>query len=223
MRDKYYDENLLRDWASGSETRIPAPLSVRSRWYRKIVGNLIARFSVHQKPHVLSVGAGTGVSELDLQHRGFRVTASDLSLEALAHCSELGLPTLQLDLTSTEIQPGLFNTIYADGVLGHLTEHANWLDIWARLHASDASCLLLSNDLSDTDEEANHTVFGEPSATFFRPIAGFFASSAAQSGLWQQHWSGVLRYRRPGRGIRRRELLVLHSATGVQRDDIESR
>ncbi|ULO22220.1 MULTISPECIES: class I SAM-dependent methyltransferase [unclassified Sulfitobacter] len=223
MTDPYYDQDLMLDWVRGKKTRIPAPLSVRSRWYRKVICHLLKEVISCPGGCILSIGAGTGATEVDLTRAGFSVTASDIDKGSRTHCERLGLSTITLDVTRPQMPDARYDALYMDGVLGHLTADADWTAIWRNLASLDSDYLLLSNDLADDDITPNHTVFGEPDAIFYRPVAGFFGNSAIQSGLWFVKRSDVLRYHRPGRGIRRRELLMFRRVTDERTDDIRSR
>jgi hypothetical protein len=76
MTDRYYDEKLLAEWAKGTKTRIPAPLSVRSRWYRRLIFQIAQTALLGPGGRILSIGAGTGKTECYLQSMGFDVIAS---------------------------------------------------------------------------------------------------------------------------------------------------
>jgi SAM-dependent methyltransferase len=218
MTDRYYDEKLLAEWAKGRKTRIPAPLSVRSRWYRRLIFQIAQTALLGPGGRILSIGAGTGKTECYLQSMGFDVIASDVDETALRLCREAGLVVRYFDITSPVAENLLIDLVYVDGVLGHLQEHIDWQGLWTGLASTGGAFLLMSNDLSDDDASPNFHVHGEPEARFLRPPAGFFEASASQTGYWQTCWSHVLKYRRPGRGLRRRELVLLSRATGGQTD-----
>lgn len=223
MRDRYYDESLLAHWALGRKTRIPAPLSVRSRWYRKLICTIAQSALSGSGRRILSIGSGTGKMECYLQSKGFDVIASDVDETAVRLCHNAGLSARFFDITSPGPDRFQIDLIYADGVLGHLGEQTDWCGLWAGLASIGGTLLLLSNDLSDHDAKSDFHVHGEPKARFLRPPAGFFEASAAQTGCWQPCWSRVLKYHRPGRGLRRRELVLLARTIDGQKDDISKR
>ncbi|MGB3222875.1 MAG: hypothetical protein WBB23_08750 [Desulforhopalus sp.] len=165
------------------------------------------------------MGAGTGQTEHYLQHRGFKVVASDIDVTSLDLCKNMGLDVIRLDVTDFDLRLVDCEAIYIDGVLGHLYKNIRWSDLAENLAKTGCGHLLLSNDLSDTDLEPNFTVHGKPGASFFRPPTGFFADIFCDAGQWRPAWTHILNYRRPGRGIRRRELLVLENLTDARKDE----
>lgn len=218
MSDAYYAADLLRRWDRGLPAAVPAPLAVRSRWYRRIVGEVLRRSLPAGRPTLLSLGSGTGRMEVALERRGFDVIASDVSPSALGLCRAAGLEAVYCDILSPPITLGTFDALYADGLVGHLGEVGSLGPLWRNCRALTDGHLLLSNDLSDEDGRTDRAVHGNDAARFVRPPAGAFARSAAVSGLWQEAWSRILTYRRPGRGLRRRELLLLCAVTDERRD-----
>ena len=220
MQNDFYDETLLKNWSERASTQTPAPLSVRSRWYRKIIVEILLRLS-EQNGRILSVGSGTGRTELCASTSGLDVIASDVSPSALELCKQAGLTTIFFDVTDPSALQHEITIIYIDGVLGHFYEGDPWLSIAENLAQTNARYLLLSNDLSDTDVDAVYSVNGRPDAYFFRPPMGYFKAAFVQTDLWCPIWTHILKYRRPGRGIRRRELIVLERSIGEQTDGRE--
>jgi SAM-dependent methyltransferase len=209
-------ESYFARWERGERTSPPAPLAIRSRHYRALIVRLLQRFGLSSECRIISLGAGNGFAEVALTHAGFDVLATDLSDVALSFCEAKRLKVLRIDVqASFPSDLGTFDALYADGLLGHIydrTGHAP--SFWVRASSiliSDG-ILLLSNDLSDHDEHADWTVAADPNASFFRPPRNWFAADATASRLWRLVWSDVLTYRRPGRGLRRRELVVLARA-----------
>ena len=208
-------ENLFAAWESGSTSHIPAPLSVRRPRYRRVIVYLAMRYASRFKRRILSVGAGNGFTELALTEAGFSVLATDRSPVAVEYCRRKGLMASQFDFPGGPMPAeDPFDVLYCDGMLGHL-----WLPqqglavVWSRfaqLGTKDA-VLILSNDLAERDGEPDFEVFGQPTARFFRPSAGWFAADARASGSWVCEVSRVLHYKRP-KGRRRREVLVLKRA-----------
>lgn len=206
-------DSLFRRWEAGEATALPAPLATRSGWYRKVILGLARHYCSKPGASLISLGAGNGFAERELAHAGFNVLATDISLDALAFCRAKGLATRHLDL-SLPLPPDLaaMDIAYADGLLGHLLVDPDaGAGIWAALAdmVQPGGICLLSNDLADTDLVANLGVAADPNALFLRPPSGWFSEQAVLSGRWSFVWSRVLTYRRPGRGLRRRELLVL--------------
>jgi SAM-dependent methyltransferase len=215
MSDPYFADDLLERWARQEPSRIPASLSVRSLWYRRIMFEILRRALPDGRTRVLSLGAGTGRLECYLVDRGFSVVASDVNPTALRLCRDSGLDTVLYDVTAPPPPAlGAFDAIYADGLLGHFVGNAPLDRFWQSAGdlCRSAGVLLVSNDLADDDSAPQYGVHGNPEAQFHRPPAGVFGSAAVRSGQWRQEWCRVLTYRRPGRGLRRRELIVLRAA-----------
>jgi len=215
MSDPYFADDLLERWARQEPSRIPASLSVRSSWYRRIIFEILRRALPEGRARVLSLGAGTGRLECYLADRGFSVVASDVNPTALRLCRDSGLETALYDVTSPPPRTlGTFDVVYADGLLGHFVGSGPLDRFWQSAGdlCRSAGVLLVSNDLADDDSAPQYGVHCNPEARFHRPPAGIFGSSAVRSGRWRQEWCRVLTYRRPGRGLRRRELIVLRAA-----------
>jgi 2-polyprenyl-3-methyl-5-hydroxy-6-metoxy-1,4-benzoquinol methylase len=161
---------------------------------------------------ILSVGAGNGFTEVALRVAGFSVLATDRSDVALEYCRRKGLKTLRYEFPNQSLPtPEKFDVIYCDGLLGHLWHpEQGYGRCWVRFsefcHAG--ALLILSNDLSDTDDMPALNVTGASDASFFRPPAGWFAQEAEASQLWTIEETRLLRYRRRGE-LRRREILAL--------------
>jgi SAM-dependent methyltransferase len=218
VSDDYYDGGLILRWARGEPAATPAPLAVRSRWYRRIIAETFERCLPGGNRRLLSLGSGTGRMEAVLAARGFALVASDVSPDALRLCRQAGLVAMPCDITAPPALPGRFDGLYADGLLGHF-DGRRLAAIWRNCRALCDGHFVLSNDLSEVDTKSDYTVHGNEAARFVRPPAGAFARSALRTGLWREVWSRVLLYRRPGRGLRRRELLVLRAVTDERTDD----
>jgi len=205
-------ESLFAAWESGAPTQIPAPLSVRLAQYRQLIIGLVRKHHLKSCAKVLSIGAGNGFTEAELQKAGFAVLATDVSEIALEYCRRKGLQTMHYEFPDLSFPGPLdFDVIYCDGLLGHLwqSEHG-YSRCWRRFAelARVDSLLILSNDLADTDEMPTLKVIGAPDAVFFRPPAGWFSHDAVASKLWRVEEIGLLSYSR--RGLpRRREILTL--------------
>jgi hypothetical protein len=157
--------------------------------------------------------------ECYLNRCGFDIVASDIQRDALRLCLDRGLRALQIDVLAPPTAPGLFDILYADGVLGHLTDAAERASFWRNTALYRPVFLLVSNDLSDDDCAPNWSVSGVEGASFYRPPRGHYAAHAETSGPWEALWSKVIRYTRSGRAQRRRELLVLRRPTDARTDE----
>lgn len=205
-------ESLFALWERGESTQVPAPLSVRRRRYRQLIVRLTKRHQPKSCARVLSVGAGNGFTEAALRVAGFSVLATDRSEVALEYCRRKGLKTMTYEFPNQSL-PTLekFDVIYSDGLLGHLWQSGQGYGrCWVRFaeFSRVGALLILSNDLSDTDDMPVLNVTGAPDAGFFRPPAGWFAREAEASQLWTIEEARLLRYRRRGE-LRRREILAL--------------
>lgn len=223
MAEPYYDDGLIPAWASGEPASVPAPLAVRSRWYRKIIAEVFERCLDGAAPRILSLGSGTGRMEAALVGRGFDLVASDIRSDALELCRNAGLRSVECDIRSPPGDLGRFDALYADGLLGHFTDPGALSRIWRNCRLLCDGHLVLSNDLANADSASDYAVHSNPQARFHRPPAGAYARSAIRSRLWRAKWSRVLLYRRPGRGLRRRELLVLQAVIDGRRGGIGGR
>lgn len=205
-------ESLFAVWETGKPAQMPAPLSVRRPRYRRLIVKLITKHVSRSQSRVLSIGAGNGFTEAEIQMQGYDVLATDVSEIALEYCRRKDLKTLRYEFpTQLFSLPSGFDVIYCDGLLGHLWQlDQTYAGCWSRLAklANTDALLVLSNDLADTDDAPVLKVMGLPEVSFFRPPAGWFAKAAEASGFWRVKETRLLRYLR--RGLpRRREILAL--------------
>ncbi len=202
------EPSLFWRWEHNEAAAMTAPIAVRSAAYRRLLADMLEPH-LHPGATLLSVGAGNGFVEVELQSRSWDVTATDRAGDALAHCRAKGLRVARLDLLA-DPPIGRFDAVYCDGVLGHLwqegsaTSHA-WLAL-AALAAPGAVCLA-SNDLADDDHAPTLRVRSAATAEFYRPPAGWFAREAIATGHWALDTEYVHLYDR--RGERRRRELIL--------------
>src|SRR5262245_51841900 len=84
-------ESLFAVWESGAPTQMPAPLSVRLSRYRQLIVKLARKHHLKSSAKVISIGAGNGFTEVELQKAGFDVLATDVSNVALEYCRRKGL------------------------------------------------------------------------------------------------------------------------------------
>ncbi len=203
------EPSLYQRWERNETATMTAPIAVRSAAYREFIADMLEPY---RRPGatLLSVGAGNGFVEVELQSRSWDVTATDRAEDAVAHCRAKGLRAARLELLAD--QPiGQFDAIYCDGVLGHLWQEDSatstaWLAL-AALAARGAVCLA-SNDLADDDQAPTLRVRSAATAEFYRPPAGWFARDAVATGHWVLETGHIYPYHREGER-RRRELVVV--------------
>lgn len=206
------EESLFLKWENGEPTALQAPLSVKRPLYRRLVVGILRRYAPTARARVVSIGAGNGFTEAAIAAAGYDVVATDRSDIALRLCERKGLAVAKYEFPD-EPPAHLrgFDIVYGDGVLGHLWQDAvGCQEFWvtATKFCKREAWMLLSNDLSETDDVPTFRVRADPDARFFRPPAGWLARDAEASGLWRADMSRVLRYRRYD-SVRRREMLIL--------------
>ena len=211
--------SLFDRWETGAAAPLPPPLSVRDARYRARIVELLER---HRSlgSQLVSVGAGNGFTEAALAAAGWDVLATDPAETALQRCRAKGLATARVDVLKPITIRG-FDTVYCDGVLGHLWEPSRgctraW-QAFAALGRPGAVCLV-SNDLADDDESPSFVVRSTPGASFYRPPARWFAREAADTGRWTVVSQSIYPYSREG-AARRRELLLLLMDERVEAED----
>jgi hypothetical protein len=206
-------QSLFARWERGERTTPPAPLATRSRHYRRLIVKIIQNLLPISNGTLISLGAGNGFAETALTAAGFKVLATDISDTALLFCQAKGLAVRQIDVSCDfPMDIGTFDALYADGLLGHIyDDNGQVATLWTRMSSllNRSGVAVFSNDLSDHDDCPNWTVRGHPSWSFYRPPKDTFSTDAVNSGHWACIGSCILRYRRPERGLRRRELLAL--------------
>lgn len=203
------EPSLFWRWEHNKAAAMTAPIAVRSAAYRELLADMLEPH-LHPGATLLSVGAGNGFVEVELQSRSWDVTATDRADDALAHCRAKGLRAARLDLLA-DPPIGRFDAVYCDGVLGHLWREGSatsnaWMAL-AALAAPGAVCLV-SNDLADDDDGPTLRVRSSATAEFYRPPAGWFAREAIATGHWALDTEHVHLYDRKGER-RRRELVLM--------------
>jgi 2-polyprenyl-3-methyl-5-hydroxy-6-metoxy-1,4-benzoquinol methylase len=215
--------SLFERWESGEETALQPPLAVRDRRYRELVVHMLEGYRADGRARLVSLGAGNGFIEAELQNAGWDVLATDATDSALAMCKKRGLQTKRFCLLKDEDLAMSFDLIYCDGVMGHLWQpKSNCQFVWtaiARL-GRQGSMAVVSNDLADIDASPNFRVRGSPSAQFYRPTAGSLLLDARLTRLWEPHSTQIYEYFRRG-SARRRELLATRLLVdkGVEAED----
>lgn len=203
---------LFDDWLQGNYSRMPAPISVWNSQYRKLLIQLIIKYSV-SSPKIISIGSGIGALESELSSHGFDVTASDVHSRAIEICLNKGLNTIYLDLLNDSINcSGSYDVVYLDGVLGHIAPDNDSLEkTWTKLVClmSKNGICLISNDISGKDHCEN-SVTGMPDQFFYRPKAGGFSDAAKRFGF-RKLYEELFSYNRRGKQ-RDREVSVLIDA-----------
>lgn len=203
------EPSLFWRWEHNAAAVMTAPIAVRSAAYRELLADMLESH-LHLGATLLSVGAGNGFVEVELQSRGWDVTATDRADDALAHCRAKGLRAARLDLLA-DPPIGRFDAVYCDGVLGHLWEEGSATsNAWRALaaHAAPGAVCLASNDLADDDLAPTLRVRSAATAEFYRPPAGWFAREAVATGHWAFETEHVHLYERGGEQ-RRRELILM--------------
>lgn len=129
----------------GARDDVPA-----SFWLRKTIAVLETLALDQCRGQVLDIGAGAGLHSLELQCRGFDVTAIDISSECVAIMRERGVRNAEVaDLY--EFEDGPFDTIVnlCNGLdkVGRLTDLQRFLDRMRHLLAPGGQLIADSFDL----------------------------------------------------------------------------
>ena len=122
--------------------------------------------------HVLDVGAGSGLHSLEIQSRGMKVTAIDISAAAVDVMGRRGLRDARCADFFT-FEGGPFDTVLLLGNTIAMVETCEGLRRFlgraARLASRDGQVLLESLDVSKTDDPA-HLAYHEMNRRTGRPI-----------------------------------------------------
>jgi SAM-dependent methyltransferase len=209
------DPSLFDLWEARVAETVQPPLAVHDPVFRSLLVELLAPYRT-PGARLIGVGSGNGYGERALADAGWEVLATDPTESALRLCRAKDLVAMRFELLSRDEPPGAFDTIYCDGVLGHLWDPANGsVTAWealARLVRPGAVCLV-SNDLSDDDEKPRFVVRAAAGAAFYRPPAGRYAAEAVATGRWVPELQRIYRYDREG-VMRRREVIVARLTAG---------
>jgi hypothetical protein len=163
-----------------------------------------------QQGHVFSLGCGNAFVEADLVARGLQVEAIDCHVEAVKLASAKGVKAFIKDyyeLASGNLAK--FNTIYADGFLGHMYEPARGLDRFFEtllsLKPAPGTLLVFSNDAplqSSSSVAPNKQVNG-----FWLLSREYITESLERFGfdMWENYH---FPYERPLSGLRNRTICI---------------
>lgn len=211
-------QSVLLDWEAGRWSDFPPPPAVHSAAYRQMMVDLFLGLAPRAHPSLLSLGCGNAMVEVELHKRGFDVLATDYAAEAVDLAVRKGLRGEVLDVL---MPPPLssYDFVYADGLLGHLAvlpEGLTGMVRTVRSAIADNGKIILAHELSDGDT-ANYAVTGHAEARFFRPPAGEVARLLAPLlPGWTLQVTRIATYVRPGRGERRREILIFGRVLGCE-------
>ena len=113
-----------------------------------IVGQVMERFGITQGSNILELGCGEGRDAVHLLKRGFRVTATDISPEAIRYCREESpefAHHIQVLDCVAGVWDGKFDFIYAVAVVHMLVEDAHRAAFYRfiREHLTDKGVALI--------------------------------------------------------------------------------
>lgn len=206
------DDRCLFDyWEFGRAHRGMSTPSVASRVYRSLIVSFICHHVPCRTARLISLGCGNGFTETALQKEGIRVTATDVSPVAVSYARVKGLQARVLDVRNVEASADMFDIVYCDGLMGHLWSRESkfgWFFRAVRNLLRTGGLLVVSNDLADDDDQVCLAVTGRSESGFFRGPRWYITRQLIDCGRWSVIDDRVVEYDRPGRGIRRRQILA---------------
>jgi len=217
-KTNYYDASLAKEgkslfyeWEKGEDSDHPGTPSVRYAKYRQFVLNLFMHHA-SEGSRVISLGCGNGFTELLLKEKGYQILGTDVHQSALQLCVEKGIDAVALDALSVPEGFERFDVVYADGLMGHLWNETDEFSLFGdnvlKL-LETGGVAILSNDLSDSDDAPCTAVTGDPDAIFYRGIKGYVGEQLGRVVGLTVIESHIYEYERKGRGIRRREIVIV--------------
>lgn len=214
-------QSVLLDWEAGRWSDTPPPPAVHSVAYRQMMVDLFLGLARSARPSLLSLGCGNAMVELELQRQGFDVLATDYSVEAVDLAISKGLRGESLDVLAPPPSYS-YDLVYADGLLGHvavLPDGLERLTHTMRSVVEVSGMIVLAYELSDSNT-ASYAVTGHAEARFFRPPAGEVVPLLRPLlPGWALQSIRIATYVRPGRGERRREIVVFHKGEALMLTD----
>lgn len=108
-----------------------------------IVGQVMAQFGIGTNSKILELGCGEGRDAIHLLRQGYRVLATDISPEAIAHCRRLAPEYTDcfqvLDCIGGKLE-GEFDFIYAVAVVHMLVEDIHRKGFYQFIHSHLKEC-----------------------------------------------------------------------------------
>lgn len=206
-------DSILLAWEAGIWSPTPPPPAVHSPDYRQKITNIFKNlWPEARQPKLLSFGCGNAMIEADLFKDGFGVLATDYAAEAVALARGKGLQGQILDVLSPSEVTSRHDFLFADGLLGHVEVQPQGLERLAatlNAFAEDHAWIVIAYELAE-GRNAVYSVTGHDASRFYRPPKGeAWRRLSPHMPGWQQHSIYYIRYVRPGRGERTREVIVL--------------
>jgi hypothetical protein len=205
------ERSLFEEWEHGiprGDSTTPSICSPTYRWWiLELLRNALDRDRKHL---LLSLGSGNAFVERVLCREGYPVLAVDALEEAVVLARQAGVPAIQHNLYTWEVQSGYWDVVYADGLLGHLHDGGDGAHIalcmfhsWLKEHSGT---VVISNDEPKTDEpvQQSSNVPG-----FYWLSASWIAQELKNAGFTRIATASIS-YRRPLSGLRSRAIITAH-------------
>jgi hypothetical protein len=201
-------------WEKGEAFKDSVTPSTYCSAYRSHMG-LKIRSLTNRNGNVFSIGCGNAFVEADLVAKGLRVQAIDYNHEAVELAVAKGVEAFTSDYW--DLQPGCLaavDTIYADGLLGHLYQPGQGLDAFfgtlETLKPRPGSWMVLSND---APLQSGSSVAPNESVNGFWLLSRAYLTETLQRFNFVVWESYSFPYERPVSGIRNRTICVARIAS----------
>lgn len=206
-------KSLFEFWESGEFPLNISTPSVAIEAYRARLLRLFHKFSNCKKDFIISIGCGNGFIELELQNAGFAVVATDTNDKAVEIIQGKGLHGFRFDIVKDDTNKLVkADLIYADGLMGHIWhERFGYTQFFRKLYSmlKPGGRVIVSNDLCDENaEQGSLSVNADRRAQFYKSVPGYVATQIKETGLFVIVCEEIFVYERPGRGHRRREIVL---------------
>ncbi|SDR49323.1 class I SAM-dependent methyltransferase [Pseudovibrio sp. Tun.PSC04-5.I4] len=195
-------------WERGESYGDSVTPSTWASAYRRMMVELLCRYSSNKDANILSLGCGNATVEGELVSLGYNISGLDLNHEALGYAAQKGIATIEGDFYDflPEVK---FDIVYADGFFGHLWNvDQNARNIYQRISnfmLKPNGTIIVSNDAPRFSEKALQK---HPNVPDFYFMSGHYLASEAKSVGLQNIEVNTFFYHRPVSGACPRTIVV---------------
>ncbi len=205
------ERSLFDEWEHGiprGDSTTPSICSPTYRWW--ILEHLRNALNRDRKNLLLSLGSGNAFVERVLCREGYPVLAVDALEEAVALARQAGVPAINHNLYTWDVQPGYWDVLYADGLLGHLHDGKDGAHVALCLFHSwlkaRGGTVVISNDSPKSAEPVQRSA-NVPG--FYWLSERWIAEELGNAGFTRISTASIV-YRRPLSGLRTRAIITAH-------------
>jgi hypothetical protein len=205
------EQSIFDEWEHGiarGDSTTPSICSPTYRWW--ILEHLRNALNRDRKHLLLSLGSGNAFVERVLCREGYPVLAVDALDHAVQLARQAGVPAINHNLYTWKTEPGYWDVVYADGLLGHLHDGQDGAHVALKLFHSwlkhSGGTVVISNDSPKTDAPVQQS----SNVPGFYWLSDHWIADELKRAGFSRVSTASITYRRPLSGLRSRAIITAH-------------